>query len=147
MLQNEHKIIAECETNLNSGYRPSQKYIEILLHFVDILCNKKYKSKIVDFVQRSYFPIDESLAICKKKQALEASAVLYKRNQDYNKAIELYTDVLVDLGTDIVHTLFDVTFQDMERSNEHIIKFDEVISQIVRICDKQSSRMTSHEIT
>jgi len=51
--------------------------------------------------------------------------------------------VLVDLGTDIVHTLFDVTFTDMDRSNEHIQKFDDILLQIIKICDKQSSRMTA----
>ena len=44
--------------------------------------------------------------------------------------------VLVDLGTDIVHTLFDVTFKDMDRSNEHIQKFDEILNQIIKMCDK-----------
>lgn len=111
--QNEQRIIQECENSgMVNSYRPSQKFIDLLLQFVEILCHKKYKSKIVDYVSRSYFPIDESLRICEEKGAQEASAVLYKRNQDYNKAIELYTKVLVDLGTDIVHTLFDVTFTD-----------------------------------
>lgn len=55
-------------------------YIDLLLSFVEILCLKKYRSKIVDYVSRSYFPIDESLRICEEKGALEASAVLYKRN-------------------------------------------------------------------
>ena len=119
--QNEHKIINECENSGTiTGYRPSHKFIELLLHFVEILCHKKYRSKIVEFVSRSYFPIDESLKICEEKDAKEASAVLYKRNQDYYKAVELYTDVLIDLGNDIVITLFDVTLQDMDRSNEHI---------------------------
>lgn len=63
-----------------TGYRPSQMYIDLLLSFVEILCLKKYRSKIVDYVSRSYFPIDESLRICEEKGALEASAVLYKRN-------------------------------------------------------------------
>ena len=111
--QNEQRIIQECENSgMVNSYRPSQKFIDLLLQFVEILCHKKYKSKIVDYVSRSYFPIDESLRICEEKGAQEASAVLYKRNQEYNKAIELYTKVLVDLGTDIVHTLFDVTFTD-----------------------------------
>lgn len=79
--QNEKKIIAECESSKNgTGYKPSQKYIDLLLSFVEILCHKKYKAKIVDFVSRSYFPIDESLKICEQRGALEASAVLYKRN-------------------------------------------------------------------
>jgi len=146
LLQNEHKIIAECENSQHmQGYRPSQKYIDLLLHFVEILCNKKHRSRIVDFVQRSYFPIDESLRICEEKQALEACAVLCRRNQDYNRAIELYTQVLVDLGTTIVHTLFDVTLQDMDKSNEHIQRFDEILGHIVRICDKQSSRFAKRE--
>ena len=74
-----------------TGYRPSQRYVDLLLRFVEILCHKKYRNKIVDFVQRSYFPIDESLKICEQKQALEACAVLYRRNQEYTKAIELYS--------------------------------------------------------
>ena len=79
--KNEQHIINECENSgTMTGYRPSQKYIDLLLHFVDILCSKKYRSKIVDFVSRSYFPIDESLKICEEKGAMEASAVLYKRN-------------------------------------------------------------------
>ena len=53
--------------------------------------------------------------------------------------------VLVDLGTDIVHTLFDVTFKDMDRSNEHIQKFDEILNQIIKMCDKQSSRIAKGE--
>lgn len=118
--QNEQKIIQECELNGVSGYRPSQKFIDLLLQFVEILCHKKYQSRIVDYVSRSYFPIDESLKICEEKGALEASAVLYKRNSCYEKSIELYTEVLVDLGTDIVHTLFDVTLTDYDRSNKHI---------------------------
>jgi hypothetical protein len=44
-----------------------------------------------------------------------------------------------------VHTLFDAMFQDMDRSNEHIQKFDEVLASIAKICDKQSSRTTKGE--
>ena len=103
---------------------------------MEILCHKKYRNLIVDFVSRSYFPIDESLKICEEKGALEASAVLCKRNSDYFKAIELYARVLAELGKDIVHTLFDAMFQDMNSKNEHIVKFDEVMSCLVKICDK-----------
>ena len=73
------------------GYRPSEKFNELLLIFVDILCQKRHRNKIVDFVSRSYFPINESLKICEEKGALEASAVLYKRSCNYFKAIDLYT--------------------------------------------------------
>ena len=108
LAQNEERIISECE---DSGQnRPSQKFIDLMLHFVEILCHKKYRGKIVEFVSRNYFPIDESLKICEEKGALEASAVLCKRNSDYFKAIQLYTQVLAELGEDIVHTLFDAMF-------------------------------------
>ncbi len=79
--QNEERIVFECENSGPvAGYRPSQKFIDLLLHFVEILCHKKYRAKIVEYVSRSYFPIDESLKICLEKGALEASAVLHKRN-------------------------------------------------------------------
>ena len=57
----------------------------------------------------------------------------------------MYTEVLIDLGNDIVITLFDVTLQDMDRSNEHIQKFDDILGQIIKICDKQSSRIAKRE--
>ena len=90
LAQNEDKIIHECENSSIRGNLPSEKYIALLLQFVEILCQKKHRGKIVDFVSRSYFPIDDSLKICEEKGALEASAVLHKRNQDYFKSIERY---------------------------------------------------------
>lgn len=142
LAKNEDKIINECE---ESGFnRPSEKYNELMLLFVEILCHKKYRNKICDYVTRSYFPIGESLKICEEREALEASAILCKRNSDYFKAVELYTRVLVDLGKDIVHTLFTEMFSDMNSKNEHIKKFDEVMTSIVKICDKQSSKMETN---
>ena len=58
---------------------PSIKFSNLLLHFVEILCERKFRTKIVEYVSRSYFPIEECLKICEEKGALEASAVLYKR--------------------------------------------------------------------
>ena len=37
------------------------------------------KEEVIDLVARSYFPIDECLAVCEKKDSLEATAVLYRR--------------------------------------------------------------------
>ena len=96
---NEEKIIHECENSKSiTVYRPSQKYLELLLKFVEVLCHRKFRSKIVNFVSRNYFPIEESLKICEETKAHEACAVLYKRSMDYFKAIEKYTQVLVDTG-------------------------------------------------
>jgi len=53
-----------------------------LLRLVEILAERRVKNSskiIVDFVSRNYFPIEESLVICEKKGAIEASAVLYRR--------------------------------------------------------------------
>ena len=33
----------------------------------------------------------------------------------------------------------------MERSNEHIQKFDEVLTYVIKICDKQSSHIAKRE--
>ena len=90
--QKEQEIIYECEhSDAVTGYRPSKKYVDLILIFVETLCHKRYRSKIVEYVSRQYFPIEESLKICEAKGALEASAILYKRNSDYFKAIDLYT--------------------------------------------------------
>ena len=80
--QNQDKITEEYDNSIMSSAMrigPSQKFSNLLLHFVEILCEKKFRSKIVEYVSRSYFPIEESLKICEQKGALEASAVLYRR--------------------------------------------------------------------
>ena len=33
----------------------------------------------------------------------------------------------------------------MDVNNEHILKFDEILGNVVKICDKQSSRMTTNQ--
>ena len=33
----------------------------------------------------------------------------------------------------------------MDRSNEHIVKFDDILGQVIKICDKQSSRVAKQE--
>ena len=106
----------------------SKKFSDLLLQFVEILCEKKYKNHLVDFVGRNYFPIDESLAICESKHALEASAVLYKRKGMFEKSVDLYVDVLVELSANkLIHTLFDVQFNDLNTTNKHIIEYNNLL--------------------
>lgn len=38
-------------------------YKEMILIFTRILCEKKYRSKIGDFVKKKYYPIDDCLKI------------------------------------------------------------------------------------
>ena len=84
-----------------------------MLNFLEILIDRKFRAKIVEYVSQDYFPIDESLKICESDErkylnfkqakrpedrrlntsALEASAILYYRKgseDDYRKSIELY---------------------------------------------------------
>ena len=45
-----------------------------------------------------------------------------------------------------MYTLFDMDFQDInQKSNEHIHKFDEIMQNIVKICEKNSSRASLFE--
>ena len=64
----------------------------------------------MEFVSRSYVPIEKSLKICLERGAVEASAILSKRGSEYFRAIELYTQVLVQEGAIVVNTLFDEHF-------------------------------------
>ena len=97
--QNEQRITDEYNnsimTSATGHMGVSKKYSDLLLHFVEILCEKKFKNQIVEFVSRNYFPIDRSLEICEKKGAAEASAVLYRRKGMYQKSVELYVEVIV----------------------------------------------------
>lgn len=65
---------------------------------------KKYRKRAMEYVQRDYFPINECLQICEGKGAKDASAALYKRKGDYDKAISLYVEVLTEVSIDKVVT-------------------------------------------
>lgn len=124
-----------------------QKWVNLLLRLVELLCEKKVKSKITEYVSREYFPIDETLIICKKKNATEACAVLYKRKGLYEKSIKQYIKVLDALSEEkIYYTLYmdpHVPFNSEATKNEHIRHFDNIILAMVKICDKYGSRYGS----
>lgn len=90
----------------------------------------------MEYISKSYFPLEESLKICEEREALEASAALCKRSQEYWKAIDYYRKVLVEVGGDIASTLFEEQLQDHDAQNEHITKFDEILYAIIKMCDK-----------
>jgi len=121
--------------------------VNLLLRLVELLCEKKVKSKITEYVSREYFPIDETLIICKNKNATEACAVLYKRKGLYEKSIKQYIKVLDALSEEkIYYTLYmdpHVPFNSEATKNEHIRHFDNIILAMVKICDKYGSRYGS----
>jgi hypothetical protein len=119
------------------------------LRLVDILCEKKFRTYITEYVARIYFPIDETLAICEKRGATEACAVLFKRKGQYEDSIKKYGDVLNELSQAyIIYTLYldpHVPFNDPNTKNEHIIHFDSIILQMIKICEKYGSRVADSE--
>jgi hypothetical protein len=85
--QNEKEVIQLYNSSLIEGQKvfgPENEYHELMMRMLTILCKeRKQRSKVIEYVSRSYFPIDECLAICDKYQATDACAVLYKRKGDY----------------------------------------------------------------
>lgn len=81
---------------------PSEKYKVLIIRLVQILNEKKYRKRAMEYVQRDYFPINECLQICEGKGAKDASAALYKRKGDYETAISLYVEVLTEVSIDKV---------------------------------------------
>ena len=100
------------------------QFIPILLIFVELLCEKKFRPKIVDFVSRNYFPVDQCLAICQEKGALEACAMLHRRKGSYYESVELYVQVLIELCAEqLFHTIYvetSIAYGDPKTKNEHI---------------------------
>lgn len=80
----------------------------------------------------------------------EALAILYKREGEYEKSIDLYILVLVDLSqSEIISALYinaNIKFNDVSSTtNQHIIRFDNMIMEIIKICDKYGSRLPEAE--
>ena len=70
--QNEAVIIEEHNTSMLAAstiiaVAHPQKWVPLLLRLVELLTEKKFKSRITEYVSRDYFPIDETLEICKRK--------------------------------------------------------------------------------
>jgi hypothetical protein len=120
---------------------------QLLLKLVEIAADME---EVVELVARSYFPIDECLAVCERTDSLEAAAVLYRRKGQYLKSIKFYMQTLVRLCVDkLVHTLFvekNIDFDDKLCTDEHVVKFDSIISQIVKICSKYGQRQSHSEM-
>ena len=69
---------------------PSDKFKNLILKLVHILCEKKYRKQAMHYVKREYFPIDECLTILEKEDVKDACAILYKRKGEYETSIRLY---------------------------------------------------------
>ena len=77
---------------------------------------------VVDYVSKNYFPIEECLKICEKKDSIEACAVLYRRQGNYKKSLKLYIKTIVKLSVEkLIHTIFvekHIRFEDPLSTNE-----------------------------
>lgn len=64
---NEKKIMEEYNNVIMSGHKYISTfyniYKDLILIFTRILCEKKYRSKIGDYVKKKYYPIDDCLKI------------------------------------------------------------------------------------
>ena len=123
---------------------PSDKYKSLITKLVQILCIKKYRKVAQTYVSRDYFPIDECLEICEREGVTDACAILYKRKGQYKKSISLYVEVLTKLSDDVIIAVSVadniMPFNDPRIKNEHIKKFDELLTMIIDICDNYGSR-------
>ena len=130
-----------------SNIGPSEKYKNLIIKLVGILCDKKYRKVAMEYVSRDYFPIDDCLAILEEKDVKDACAVLYKRKGEYKKSISLYIEVLTKLSKDkvisavFIHENMQSPFNDPETKNVNIKRFDELLTMIIEICDKYGSRL------
>ena len=87
---------------------------------------------VVDFVERKYFPVEESLQICEQNNAVEACAVLNRRKGLYMKSIKLYMQVIVRLCVErLIHTITvekNILFEDPKCSDENMQTFDRLLN-------------------
>ena len=107
VIQKEYQTVVMGER----GSRVYTEYKELMVRFVRTLCEKKHKGKLCEYVSKKYFPIEESLQTIyavvehssgKKKggdrDTNEALGILYRRQGEYEKAIDLFISVLVELS-------------------------------------------------
>jgi len=133
-------------------------YKELMLRFVrcllSIISDKRYRGLLADFVKKKFVPLEESCTIIqeyleqqkkmsspKLREINESLAILSKRQGQSERGIDLYIQVLIDLSqSEVVSALYvferDIAFEDPNFQNVHVQKFDSLVSDIVKICEK-----------
>ena len=134
-------------------------YKELMLRFVhcllSIISEKKYRGLLADFVKKKFVPLEESCKIIQEylgskqkklnshnlREINESLAILSKKQGQSERAIDLYIQVLINLSqSQVVYELSvcdgDIAFEDPTFQKEHVQKFDSLVSDIVRICEK-----------
>jgi hypothetical protein len=98
----------------------------------------------MEYVSREYFPIDDCLAICQEIGIADACAVLLRRKGELKASVSKYIEVLTRLSEDLVVTADcinqDIPFNDPGTKNSNIRRFDEIMTCVIEICDKEGSR-------
>lgn len=61
IIQEEYSKIILAGGKVNNRFYDDFK--DLMLRFVKTLCEKKYKSKLSEYVKKKYFPIEESLKV------------------------------------------------------------------------------------
>jgi hypothetical protein len=134
-------------------------YKELMLRFVrcllSIIGDKRYRGLLTEFVKKKFVPLEESCTIIqeylgsqlkklsspKLREINESLAILSKKQGQSERAIDLYIQVLIDLSqSEVVSALYvcdgDIAFEDPNFQKVHVQKFDSLVSDIVRICEK-----------
>lgn len=79
----------------------------------------------------------------------EACAVLYKRKGEYQKSISLYLEVIIQISVkSVIFAILvnpNVKFNDPNIKNDDIKRFDGLLNEIIKICDKYGSRLPEEE--
>ena len=69
--------------------------------------------------------------------------MLQKRKGMFKESVDLYVEVLVQLSAyELIHILFDENFDDLHATNKHMVEFNNLFDQIVKICEKHGSRLS-----
>ena len=119
------------------------------MRLVKIICEKRqYRHKLVEYVKKKFYPLDELIQIVQAAQAKddptqvkkskrlkedlsEALAILLKRKGEYLQSVDLFTNVLIDLSvTEITSALYldpNIKYNDPTTvKDEHILRFDNI---------------------
>lgn len=149
MEEYKQSTFAQIAGDGRSSAPQQNRFKDLIIELTRIVCKKQYRKNAMEYVQREYFPIEDCLQICEEKGVIDACAVLYKRKGEYEKSIELYIKVLARLSKEkVISAVFvnaDIPFNDPEIKNASIKRFDEILTMIIEICDKEGSRRLKEE--
>lgn len=122
----------------NAETEEYKRYFRLLQLNIQLLCEHD-PDKVLDEVKKKYYPIEMCLTICQKKQNRIAEAYLLKRNGAFNESLNVYLDLIREIGVDLID------YKKKNKMDQNIDSLSKLFSSALKVCKKNAKVTNANE--